>query len=430
MTKKIVIACAIFFAFQAPIFAAIHDVRDYGAKADGKTDDTIAIQNAIDKASPGDTVLLRIDRTFLCGPIYLKSDLTLEINGTLLGVTDLQAYLPHRNNRYEGIIVQAPQSLINVGELDPSGEKNIRNVIITGKGCIDPRGFEVYKQGPNLRGNAIQVDNCDGFELTGLSKSEALEIREGMRWTIHTTFSDHIKFQHLKIDTTDHEKNSDGIDVDSCSYVLIKDVKFRTADDCIAIKSGKDIEGYNINIPASYITIEDCEFEHKSRMTGKGAVAFGSEGSGGIHHVTIRNCTTVHPVNRFIFLKTRPGRGGHSKYHDILVENCQDIHTTRDMIYITTAYINTPPKEPAPGTPDIGGNIKFMNVSGTSDRKAVNLIGANDMKIHDIIFENCDFNDESITGEFCEDISFENCLFGREEFTNSTNINFGVLIDK
>lgn len=81
----------------------IFDPRSYGAVADGRAKDTAAVQGAIDAAAAqGGTVRLA-GGTFVCGTLYLKSNVALEItnSATLLASPDIADYgTDTHHNRY------------------------------------------------------------------------------------------------------------------------------------------------------------------------------------------------------------------------------------------------------------------------------------------------------------------------------------------
>lgn len=110
-----------------------YDIRDYGAKGDGTSDDAAAIQRAIDKcaANGGGTVTVPAGHTFLCGPLHLASyvNLHLEPNSRLLANPDESIYTESafRENRGEGMMWI-------------SG-KDLQEVSITGTGTIDGNGI-------------------------------------------------------------------------------------------------------------------------------------------------------------------------------------------------------------------------------------------------------------------------------------------------
>jgi polygalacturonase len=107
-------------------------VTDFGARGDGATSATVAIQKAIDAAAErgGGTVVVPAGR-YVTGTIWLRSNinLNLEPGATLLGAQDVNEF-PVWTPAWEGVKSHAP--LI--------GGENLDNVSVTGRGTIDGRG--------------------------------------------------------------------------------------------------------------------------------------------------------------------------------------------------------------------------------------------------------------------------------------------------
>ena len=97
--------------------------------------------------------------------------------------------------------------------------------------------------------------------------------------------------------------NTDGINPESCKNVHISDCHISVGDDCITIKSGRDLQARKLGVPCENITITNC-----TMLSGHGGVVIGSEMSGGVKKVTISNCvfdgtdrgdsSEIHPWSR------------------------------------------------------------------------------------------------------------------------------------
>ena len=94
------------------------------------------------------------------------------------------------------------------------------------------------------------------------------------------------------------------MDIDSSSYVLIEDSTFRTGDDAVAIKSGRDREGRELARPSENIVIRNnnCLEVHNG-------MAIGSEMSGSVRNVYVENCK-IKSGRNLIYFKSNLDRGG------------------------------------------------------------------------------------------------------------------------
>ncbi|WP_223596497.1 fibronectin type III domain-containing protein [Neobacillus bataviensis] len=119
----------------------VFNIVDFGATPNDDSKDTEAIQAAIDAATPGAKVVIP-EGKFISGAIWLKSDMTLQVDGYLLGSSDPEDY--NRNFWvYDYSTDERSYALINAHTYDYGSLKNIR---IVGKGTIDGNG---WKQDPN-----------------------------------------------------------------------------------------------------------------------------------------------------------------------------------------------------------------------------------------------------------------------------------------
>jgi len=126
-------------------------------------------------------------------------------------------------------------------------------------------------------------------------------------WTVHLLYSRHITVDGITIRNrveNQHAPSSDGVDVDSCEYVLIQNCDIESNDDNICLKSGRDADGLRVNRPCRYVRI-------RNNLTRRGAalITFGSETSGGIDHVYISDME-ANGTTRGIRFKSAKTRGG------------------------------------------------------------------------------------------------------------------------
>lgn len=157
--------------------------------------------------------------------------------------------------------------------------------------------------------------------------------------------------------TADHNiPSSDGIDIDSSRKVRVNNVDIDVNDDCISIKSGKDEDGLKVNRPSEEIVIENSRFHY-----GHGGVAMGSETSGGIRNVEVRNCDSDAGNWAPIRFKTQPSRGG-------VVENItyRDMHLkdTKQAFEFNMEWRMVPPIAPPAKVLPVVRNVTIRNISG------------------------------------------------------------------
>lgn len=363
-------------------------ITEFGAKGDSTSLNTKSIQACIDQCSAngGGTVVIP-KGVFTSGAIFLKKDVNLlvEKNGKLKGSTVSSDY-PQVATRWEGVERIWIAALVNAIDL--------QNIEISGEGTIDgsgmvwtQRGIELVKQqavgAPRISPTALlprprlmSIQNCKDIKIEGLS------LNNQASWGLFVLYSNDVDIANLKI-TADHSiPSSDGIDIDSSNKIHVTGTFIDVNDDCISIKSGRDEDGWRVNRPAEDILIEKCHFAY-----GHGGVAIGSEMSGGIRNIEIRDCLVDSQNWAPIRFKTQPSRGGvveNITYRNIKLDN------TRKAFEFDMAWRMIDSK-PATRALPIVRNIKIINVSGTADAVG-NISGLEGSPIQGVQFENCNIN--------------------------------------
>jgi exo-poly-alpha-galacturonosidase len=367
-------------------------ISDFGAIADARTVNTKAIQAVIDKcASAGGGVVVVPKGTFLSGAIFLKQgvNLNVEKDGVLKATTNIDDY-PLIDTRWEGTEEPWTSAFVNA--------EGLTNLDISGEGTIDGSGDEWLRNNPFRRGapgagNAANTDTPPPRtaprrgrpRLIGIQNSKHvrvanLNLHNQAVWCLFFLYSEDVLAENLKITAEHNIPSSDGIDIDSSKHVRINNVYIDVNDDCISIKSGKDADGLRVNRPAEDIVIENSHFAY-----GHGGVAMGSETSGGIRNVEVRNCVADSGNWAPIRFKTQPSRGG-------VVENItyrdMTLHGTRQAFEFNLEWRMVPPIAPPAKVLPVVRNVKIINVSG--DVTSVGVIhGLADSPIENIHFENC-----------------------------------------
>jgi len=246
----------------------IINVRDYGAVGDGVTVDTKAIQAAID-AAPENAEVLVPEGEYLISTIYLKSDMTLNIDeGALLkGVEDYREYDSFKTEEDYHMYDSGMGGPNENSAYTPEWSRamifcqNLENVVITGEGVID--GCDVFN--PNgeesMRGpHTIFIASCYNMVI------DEIKITRSGNYAINVLSSDNLVFNDLCI-----SGGWDGIHMRGVEDVVISDCDFKTGDDSIAGGNWTNLlvsdchinsscNGFRMFFPSSDVVVNDCEF--------------------------------------------------------------------------------------------------------------------------------------------------------------------------
>lgn len=181
-----------------------------------------------------------------------------------------------------------------------------------------------------FRPQLIHFNNCKNVRLDGFS------VRGTPFWTIHLYCCDGALVRNLDVSAFPADEgrvanNSDGIDIDSSSNVHVLGCSFRQGDDAIVIKSGRDQDGRRLGRPAENVLIEDCIVK-----AGHVLLGIGSELSGGVRNVTMRNCRVDGTAHRLLFIKTNRLRGAFVE--NICLENIVADVVDKDVLAVITSY--------------------------------------------------------------------------------------------
>ena len=270
--------------------AATLDVHAFGATGDGTTKDTAAFQKALDAcAAAGGGEVVVPAGNYLIGSIELKSHTTLlfKPGAHLFGSPDLEDY-PVWKVRWEGKWIEGHRALIFAHDAD--------EIVVSGAGKISGNPALGGREMPR-RPVIIEPINCTNVQFSDFATEHH------SMWSIHPTYCENVVARNLTIRSTGG--NGDGIDVDSCRQVRIENCDIATGDDCIALKSGRGLEGYRIARPTEDVLISHCTLADSIFA----CIGIGSETSGGIRDVRIEDCKFTRARTYAIYIKSRPGRG-------------------------------------------------------------------------------------------------------------------------
>lgn len=400
------------------------NIKDFGAKNNGKFDNTKAFKAAFDElAKNGGGKLVVDEGTWLTGPIDLVDNATLELKegAELSFISDPSVY-PPAYTRWEGVECYAMHALLRAADC--------KNVTITGKGTINGNGNDWWgivkakkavgqskpmasyelalaKLNPGYENQAgggggretqflrpclVEFMNCQHVVFEGI------QLKNSPFWTVHPLYSDDLTLKDLRIENPYSAPNTDGIDIDSCTNVKVLNCFVSVGDDGICLKSGSGPDGIRVNKPTSNVTIKDCTVR-----LAHGGIVFGSETAAGIQHVLAENCD-LSGTDRGIRIKSRRGRGG--DLCDITLKNLV-MNDTLCPIAMNMYYkcgindVNSPlfslEKQPVTSeTPRIH-DVKIIGCKGKNCKASAGfIVGLPEMPIDNLEIRDCEFStDES-----------------------------------
>jgi polygalacturonase len=279
-----------------------YDVRAFGAKGDGKTLDTAAINQAIAAAASAGGGRVRFPPgNYLCHSIHLKRNIIIYLSpGATIVAGDASA-----QGSSGGYDAPEPNDWDKFQDFGHSHWHNsliwgegIDNISILGPGLIWGKGLSKGSRDDVLPagvGNkAISLKNCHNVTLRDFS------ILHGGHFAILATGVDNLTIDNLKIDT-----NRDGIDIDCCRNVHVANCSVNSPwDDGVCLKSSY---GLGFARSTANVTITNCfvtgGFQEGTLLDGtykrfgpgdkaprNGRIKFGTESNGGFQNITISNC--------------------------------------------------------------------------------------------------------------------------------------------
>ena len=430
-------------SIQAPqINGKDYAITEYGAKPEATAaQNQKAIQKAIDKCSKkgGGRVIVPGGKTFLTGAISLKShvNLVIEEGAVLQFVFEPELY-PIVETSWEGL------ECFNLSPCVYAFKAH--DIAVTGKGTIDgggsvdtwwpwcgaakfgwkegmisqkiearPRllkngedGVPMYDEnggrtaarifGPTdgLRPQLVSFNKCERILL------EDVTLLRSPFWVIHPLHSTDITVRRVKM--INDGPNGDGCDPECCDRVLIEDCFFNTGDDCIAIKSGRNRDGRERNMPSKNIIIRNCEMKN-----GHGGVVVGSEISGGCQNVYAHDCVMDSPnLDRVLRIKTNSCRGGvieNINMRNIKVGQCGEAVVKINLDYEHNEIC-------CRGYNPTVRNINVENVTCGKSKYGVLVVALDTLcNVYDVNIKNCRFDGvaqgNKITGQ-TRDIRYDN----------------------
>ena len=445
---------------KAPVIPATRvNLTDFQAVGDGRQLCTEAFARAIAAlAEKGGGHLDVPHGVWLTGPIVLKSNIDLHLHaGAVIQFAADESLYPLVKTSFEGLDTRRCQS--------PLSANGAENISVTGEGVIDGNGqywrplkkakvteaqwkkftsrpggieskkgywvpSEGYVKGeaganmnvPNaqteeewesikrfLRPVMVSLVGCKNVLLQGVI------FQNSPAWNLHPLMCENIIIDHVLARNPSYAQNGDALDLESCRNALIVDSKFDAGDDGICIKSGKDADGRRRGRPCENVVVDGCTV-----FAGHGGFVVGSEMSGGVKNIMVRNCQFLGTDVGLRFKSTR-GRGGivENIYVDgISMTDIETYALTFNMYYggksvaevladgsTTGKVVSVPVDETTP----VFRNIDIRNVVCNHAGLAMEFNGLPEMPIQGIRLKDITIQaDNDATFQYCKDISREN----------------------
>ena len=363
----------------------VFEVEKYGAVADGETVNTVAVQKAIDACSTdGGGVVLFSKGDYVIGTIDLKSNVMLEVakDARILGSTNLADY-PDRVPKRKTVMdthMKMKQSLIYA--------EGVENIGLRGPGTIDFRGSRENFRGKQTiaetpgRPFGMRIIDCSNILV------ENITLKDSACWMQNYLNCENLIFQRMNV-SNHANHNNDGIDIDGCRRVIIRDSLINSEDDAMCIKG------------ASLRPTEDILIENSTFVTTCNALKIGTDTQGDFRRIYARNLNLGGIPDSMHTSKGRQASTGITLatvdggiVEDILIENVS-IEQSRSPIFLRVG--NRGRLMPDMPTAPIGKlrRVIIENVTGKDNFRQGSLItGIKTGLVEDVVIRNVDLEME------------------------------------
>ena len=379
----LVLAAAVLSA-SAFVQAAVFDVRDYGARGDGVTKDTEAIQKAIEAAadSGGGRVLLRAG-VYPSRPLVLKSHVELHLEeGARIVFTTNKA-------EFASVPAKAARGMGSGFLLAWDAE----DIAITGEGTLDGQGGLYFAHRPWRGTNARFFDpvlsrsqmvtfvRCRNVRMRGVT------FKDSASWTMRLRLCEDVDLDRIGVINDLRFINADGIDIDGCRHLRLRRSRFLTGDDSVVLRAIPE-PGSELKVVTEDVVVDDCDLTSACQC-----VRLGCPSDDTIRRVVLRNLRLAGFNG--ICMENPPwylarDNEGKVDFHDLLIENVSgslDAHAIR---------LNTSSGVKIRGFRD----VRFRNFN-VSDRNGL-LIRTNAFSPYErLTFENVVYNGVALPDGAC-----------------------------
>jgi exo-poly-alpha-galacturonosidase len=408
----------------------------YNAVNDGATKNTAAIQQAINDCPAGGVVYVPAGGTgYLTGAIYLKSNMTLKVDGTLIGAegseaadylqTSLRVPYYAGGNNFMGLV----NAYNNYTDPASAGKPYVlQNIRICGSGTISGdihapgTGTHVHthvgtNEGAILDdshiGDMITIKGVTNFYLGGWGTG-TLTLQRPPEHTMFISYCNGVTVNALNVTTYDLH-NGDGLNLATTDTAYIFNSTFDAGDDCINMNAGQGQEGVNENVPVQNVRCFDCTTLH-----GHGGFVIGSFTAAWVQNCVVEDLL-INGTDIGIRQKTSQGSGGGGRrnlYRDIRIINVPTWGIFLDSNYSMSGYTSAGPGQFSYNT--------YKNITVNSTSPSIYINAPNAPAHTNNIFDNITGN-TAASLNWCTNSTFSYItVTGWSPYTNSSgNINGG-----
>ncbi len=386
MKTKIVILNLVLF-FSVSIGAKDYNASIFGIESNGKTLNTTSIQKAIDyiHENGGGRLVFFVGR-YVTGSIYLKSDVTIQLEEGAILVGSLNPFDYNRHGYWTAMIFAFDQKNIGItgkGVIDGRGYQVANNVLtMIHKGIIEDNDHRYDRPNAGIRPQNIYFKGCENVHIEGII------LKDPASWNQQYDQCKNLLVENITVDSKSYW-NNDGIDVVDCDSVIVRNCYFDAADDGVCLKSHSP----------DFICQNVLVYNNKIRTSANG-IKFGTASQGGFKNIKIINNTVFDTYRSAITFAAVDG----GICENIVVDSLRSLNTgnviflrigerkagkkgTMNNIVISNVYAEVPLEKPDAGynyegpVEDLPRNISPASIVGMPDAKISNVTLKN-IEIH------------------------------------------------
>ena len=374
--------CAGFAARTLAGNGDAYDIAAHGAVGDGKTVNTQAIQASIDACAAGGGGTLVVPKgEFVTGSLFLKPGVNVELrDGGVLRNSPDAADFPFVERRIEGMTRPSRRAMLNADQCD--------GLRITGPGTLDGNNPTLFADPAAAKFKADSIVSkfpqlCYIKDSSNVIVSN-VKFERSAFWNLHFYRCHDVLVEKtsFRVDHKVRSPSSDGIDLDSCQNVTVRDCLFDVEDDCVCLKGSRGPHAWDDkdSPPTENIRVSGCTF-----VRGQGGVSFGTEATL-IRNVTIENChAKLDPKFGMLRFKIRPDTPGQT-YENIVMRNIT-MDDSRGRVVMTRLDHGT--KDVVKDPHRVIRNVTIENVTGSCE--SLGMLFGNDMtEVHDVMLRDID----------------------------------------